>query len=147
MGTRSARVWMSGIAGACIIAACATTVSRMTHDGSSRTKATRSRVAFVHALPPMDGRHLDVKIMEVTYPPGGSSAPHSHPCPVIGCVLDGALRMQVQGEPESTYMAGQSFFEAPGGVHLISANGSHDRPARFLAYFICDGDTSRAAHE
>ncbi len=79
-----------------------------------------------------------VTTVEVTYPPGGSSAPHSHPCPVIGYVLKGAVRMQVKGGAPSIYKAGDSFYEAPNGIHLVSENASAKEPATFLAYFICD---------
>src|ERR1700690_813231 len=89
---------------------------------SERTqeKIERSRVAFSHDLPPLLGDKLSVTIVEVNYGPGESSEPHSHPCPVIGYVLEGTLRTQVKGEPEATYKAGESFYEGPNGVHLIS---------------------------
>jgi quercetin dioxygenase-like cupin family protein len=103
--------------------------------------ATTARVLFSHALPPLDGRHLELKIVEVAYGPGGSSPPHSHPCPVIGYVIKGALRTQVKGEPAAVYRAGQSFYEDPNGVHLVSANASDKDSVRFLAYFTCDHET------
>jgi quercetin dioxygenase-like cupin family protein len=98
----------------------------------------RSRTVFSQALPPLEGSRLQVTTVEVTYPPGGSSAPHSHPCPVIGYVLKGAVRMQVKGGAPSIYTAGDSFYEAPNGIHLVSENASAKEPATFLAYFICD---------
>ena len=79
--------------------------------------------------------------MEVTYPPGGANPAHRHPCPVIGYVLEGALRMQVKGQPERIFKPGETFFEAPSDVHVVSANASQDVPARFLAYFVCDHTT------
>ena len=30
----------------------------------------------------------------------------------------------MKGEPETIYKAGESFYEAPKGIHLISANAS-----------------------
>jgi quercetin dioxygenase-like cupin family protein len=96
------------------------------------------RPVFSQALPQLDGSRLQVTTVEVTYPPGGSSAPHSHPCPVIGYVLKGAVRMQVKGGALSIYKAGDSFYEAPDGIHLVSENLSAREPATFLAYFICD---------
>jgi len=54
---------------------------------------------FVHALPHMDGANLKVTVVEVVYGPGQSSRPHSHPCPVIGYIAEGAIRSQVKGEP------------------------------------------------
>jgi quercetin dioxygenase-like cupin family protein len=101
----------------------------------------RGRLAFSHALPRMDGHHLLVKVVEVNYGPGESSPAHSHPCPVIGYVALGTLRTQVQGEPEETYKAGESFYEAPNGVHALSANASQTEPAKLIAYFVCDRET------
>jgi quercetin dioxygenase-like cupin family protein len=98
----------------------------------------RTRVVFSHALPALDPSHLQVTTVEVTYPPGGSSTPHSHPCPVIGYVLKGAVRMQVKGGTESIYRVGDSFYEEPNGVHMVSKNASATEPATFLATFICD---------
>ena len=56
-------------------------------------------------------------------------------------MLEGALRMQVKGQPERIYKPGETFFEAPSDVHLVSANASQEAPARFLAYFVCDRTT------
>src|ERR1700733_4811961 len=98
----------------------------------------RTRVVFSHPLPRLHPAHLELTTVEVTYPPGGASAPHTHPCPVIGYVLKGAVRMQVKGGAESIYRAGDSFYEEPNGVHMVSKNASATEPATFLAYFICD---------
>src|SRR5579863_4741947 len=103
-------------------------------------RCEEARAVFTHALPVLDGGHLQAKVVEVTYGPGESSAPHSHPCAVIGYVLEGAVRMQVKGEPEAIYKVGQSFYEAPNRIHAVSANASKTERARFLAYFTCDRD-------
>jgi quercetin dioxygenase-like cupin family protein len=105
------------------------------------TSPRPARVAFTQALPALDGRHLKATIVEVRYGPGESSPAHSHPCAVIGYVIAGALRNQVAGEPVRLYHAGESFYEAPNGVHAISANASPTDSVRFLAYFTCDRDT------
>jgi quercetin dioxygenase-like cupin family protein len=105
---------------------------------SQTAKQQRGRVAFTRALPALDGAHLKVILVEVTYGPGESSHAHSHPCPVVGYVIAGAVRMQVKGEKEMVYKAGDSFYEAPHGVHAVSANASATEPATFLAYFVCD---------
>src|SRR5207247_9819223 len=85
---------------------------------------------------------IKAKGVEVTYESGESSRPHSHPCPVIVYVTAGMLRTQVRGEPEAVYEAGGSFYETPGVIHIISANASGQRPARFVAVFLCDHDTT-----
>jgi quercetin dioxygenase-like cupin family protein len=115
----------------------ATTCAAVVLQGQTAPDA-RTRIVFSQSLPQLDAAHLKVTTVEVTYPPGGSSAPHSHPCPVIGYVLRGAVRMQVKGGPVSIYRPGDSFYEAPNGVHQVSANASTKEPAVFLAYFICD---------
>jgi quercetin dioxygenase-like cupin family protein len=101
----------------------------------------RARIVFSTLLSNLDGDHLTVALVEVNYGPGEASSPHSHPCAVIGYVVEGTLRTQVKGEPEMTYKAGESFYEAPNGVHLVSANASSTEPAKLVAYLICDHDT------
>jgi quercetin dioxygenase-like cupin family protein len=106
-----------------------------------------ARIVMAHPLPPLDGAHLAVTVVEVHYGPGGSSKPHRHPCPVVGYVIEGTYRSQVQGAAETTYTADQSFYESPDAVHLVSANASAERPVRFLAVFTCDRDTPLSVAE
>jgi quercetin dioxygenase-like cupin family protein len=106
---------------------------------SAQTQAKdRARIVLSQQLSRMDGDHLKGVLVEVRYGPGEASSPHTHPCAVIGYVAEGAIRTQVQGEPEMTYQSGQSFYEPPNGVHLISANASATAPAKLIAYLICD---------
>jgi quercetin dioxygenase-like cupin family protein len=121
------------IPGLLVVIACVAIVLQ----GQTAPEA-RTRIVFSQSLPKLDATHLKMTTVEVTYPPGGSSTPHRHPCPVIGYVLRGAVRMQVQDGPVSVYRPGDSFYEAPNGVHMVSANASTKEPAVFLAYFICD---------
>lgn len=99
---------------------------------------TSSRLALSHALPALNGEKLAVNVVEVTYGPGEASAPHTHPCPVIGYVAEGEIRSQVEGQPEAVYKAGETFYEAPNGVHAVSANASQTKPAKLIAFFVCD---------
>jgi quercetin dioxygenase-like cupin family protein len=116
-------------------------ISALVAQASNNGAGARVSTVFSRDLPKLDGGHLAAKIVEVTYGPGGASSPHSHPCPVIGYVLEGAVRIQVKGEPEAIYKAGESFYEPPNGIHQVSANASDHEPAKLLAYFICDHDT------
>jgi quercetin dioxygenase-like cupin family protein len=102
-----------------------------------------SRVVLQHALPRLDGAHLAITMVRVHYGPGESSPRHRHPCPVAGYVVQGALRSQVLGAAETTYVAGESFFEEADAVHLVSANASNAAPVTFLATFVCDPATPR----
>jgi quercetin dioxygenase-like cupin family protein len=109
--------------------------------GSHGEAKERARIVLSKPLPTLDGNHLKAILVEVNYGPGEASSPHSHPCGVIGYVVEGTFRTQVKGEPELIYSAGQSFYEAPNGVHLVSANASSTEPAKLVAFLICDHDT------
>ena len=98
----------------------------------------QARVTLDQHLPPANGAQLETKVVEVSYGPGGSSAPHSHSCAVVGHVTEGRLRTQSTGQPSRVYHAGESFYEAPGAHHRISRNASRTRPAKLLAVFVKD---------
>jgi quercetin dioxygenase-like cupin family protein len=130
--------WIAIIAGSTV--APARVVVRP-HAEASPPATEQPRAPFSHALPHLDGDHLKATVVEVTYAPGESDPPHSHPCAVIVYVIAGSYRSQVKGQPEAIYGPGESFYEAPNGVHQISANASDKLPVQFLAYFVCDRDT------
>jgi quercetin dioxygenase-like cupin family protein len=72
-----------------------TAAAQIANHASPNEAGEQARVIFSHALPQLDGAHLKATVVEVTYGPGESSPPHSHPCPVVGYVIQGALRSQV----------------------------------------------------
>jgi quercetin dioxygenase-like cupin family protein len=129
--------WKRIIGGAIAIVSAAALLA----SAAAQDRRSQSRTAFSGKLPALDGRRLEVTLVEVNYPPGGANPAHRHPCPVVGYVLEGGVRMQVEGRPERIFKPGETFFESPSDVHLISANASQDAPARFLAYFVCDRTT------
>jgi quercetin dioxygenase-like cupin family protein len=133
MQTICALAILCGAAGASYLA-LAQAASKTAHTGARE----RARIAFSQALPKMNGDRLIATVLEVKYGPGESSSPHTHPCAVIGYVLEGSIRSQTRGEPEAIFKVGESFYEPPNGVHLVSGNASKTQSAAFLAYFVCD---------
>ncbi len=125
---------------ACVVTAGFLGWAQARSDKQHAEKSERARIVLAEALPKMDGEHLKATLVEVNYGPGEASAPHSHPCPVVGYVVAGSLRTQVGGEAEAVYKAGESFYEAANGVHAVSANASAVEPAKFMAFFVCDHD-------
>jgi len=103
------------------------------------------KVVAAQVLPALKGDKLKATVLEVSYPPGGASSAHRHPCPVIGYILEGRYRTQVEGGPVTIYQRGDSFYEPANGVHQVSANASTTEPVRFLAYFLCDSDAPLSA--
>ncbi|EIK52418.1 hypothetical protein YO5_06436 [Stutzerimonas stutzeri TS44] len=95
---------------------------------------------FSHALPNIPGKSL--MAVEVTYAPGGASAPHRHAQSafIYAYVVSGRIVSQVAGEPERTYAAGETWYEMPGAHHVVSRNASDSEPAKLLAVFVVDSD-------
>jgi quercetin dioxygenase-like cupin family protein len=96
------------------------------------------KVVFEHAIPNIEGKRMIAVV--VTYPPGGRSPAHHHaPSAFIYAhVLSGAIRSQVDDEPEKVYHVGEGFYEVPGAHHRISQNASDTDPASLLAVFVVD---------
>src|SRR5258705_8952442 len=94
------------VAGACIawiaasLAIHAQTLA--SPDGISDPHKDRAHTVLSHDLPKLAGNRLKAILVEVRYGPGEASPPHSHPCAVMGYVVDGAIRTQVEGAPETT---------------------------------------------
>jgi quercetin dioxygenase-like cupin family protein len=88
---------------------------------------------FAQELPPVSLDGWKMTALEITYAPGQVDRAHRHIGFVFGYVLEGELRFKIDGGEETTYRAGQMFYEKPGTVHRVSANASTTRRCRFLA--------------
>lgn len=97
------------------------------------------QAASVNELLQTDVADLDnqeIVVLEVTYPPGASSAAHRHNAHTIVYVLEGTVVMQVAGGEKQTLTAGQVFHENPDDVHSVSMNASDSEPAKILVFFL-----------
>jgi quercetin dioxygenase-like cupin family protein len=77
-------------------------------------------------------------MISVEYAPGGSDPIHRHNAHAFVYVLEGSVVMQVKGGKEITLTPGQSFYEGPDDVHVISRNASNAKPAKFVVFFVKD---------
>jgi quercetin dioxygenase-like cupin family protein len=80
-------------------------------------------------------------MLTVEYAPGGSSAPHRHNAHTFVYVLEGTVVMQVTGGNAVTLGPGQTFYESPEDVHLVSKNASDSQPAKFLVFSVREKGT------
>jgi quercetin dioxygenase-like cupin family protein len=80
----------------------------------------------------------EVLMVTVEYLAGGASLPHRHNAQVFVYVLEGKVRMQVQGSAAVTLGPGETFYESPDDIHTISANASRTKSARILVFIIKD---------
>lgn len=82
----------------------------------------------------------DVKIMEITFPPGQKGAYHKHPCPVLGNIISGRALLQVEGEQEIILETGDAFYEPAETPIVHFDNYSDTEPMRFIAYYLLNGE-------
>ena len=80
----------------------------------------------------------ELSMVTVEYPPGGSSPAHTHHAQALVYVLEGSIVMQVKGKAPVTLTPGQTFYEGPDDVHLVSRNASHTAPAKFVVFLVKD---------
>lgn len=86
-------------------------------------------------LPGLNLKNWTVRAVELTFGAGESpSPPHRHPGFVIGYVLEGQIRFQMEGQPEVLLSKGQVFYEPPGEVHLHAYSASDTKRAKILAF-------------
>ncbi|MGY0057690.1 cupin domain-containing protein [Streptomyces sp. LZ34] len=84
----------------------------------------------------------DASVMTVVveWPPGDpGAAPHRHSGPAFGYVIEGAVRFELEGEPERVVKAGGTFWE-PGGdvIHYQDGNALPDASTKFVVNMICE---------
>lgn len=75
-------------------------------------------------------------MISVEYGPGGSDPIHKHDADAFVYVLEGSIVMQVKGEKEVTLKPGETFYEGPSDIHLISRNASKSKPAKFIVVLL-----------
>jgi quercetin dioxygenase-like cupin family protein len=89
------------------------------------------------ALAEVPGR--EVVMITLDIPPGASSPPHRHPGHhVFGYVLEGSYKIKIDQGPERVLTKGQTFHEAPGQLHAVSANASQTEPAKVVAFLVVE---------
>lgn len=76
-----------------------------------------------------------VDIREITFSAHQRTSLHSHPCPVLGYIAEGAFLFQIEGEPEKLLPAGAAFFE-PANTRITHFDNATDRPATFIAFYL-----------
>ena len=88
------------------------------------------------ALSHDEGKELSM--ITVEYPPGGSTPAHTHHAQALLYVLEGAIVMQVKGGAAVTLSSGQTWYEGPDDVHVVSRNASNSAPAKYVVFMVKD---------
>ena len=82
------------------------------------------------------GRHAVQARAE--FEPGGAIGRHTHPGEELSIVLEGALVLEVDGQPARTVKAGESFFIPAGVVHAGKNTGT-GKAVVFATYIVEKG--------
>jgi quercetin dioxygenase-like cupin family protein len=101
-------------------------------------QTTKVTPLMAQPLPGFAGPEKEGTVALVEFPPGTSSAAHRHNAHVFVYVLEGSLVMQVKGGQEVTLKAGDTFYEKPDDIHVVSKNVSTTAPAKILTFFVKD---------
>ncbi len=99
----------------------------LAQDGTVRSLVSKD-------LAGVPGRELSM--ITVDYAPGGSSPVHAHHAQALVYVLEGSIVMQVRGAASVTLTPGQTWYEGPEDVHVVSRNASNSAPARYLVFLV-----------
>jgi quercetin dioxygenase-like cupin family protein len=88
----------------------------------------------------IDGKRAAATTVEVTFGPGQASAPHRHPGPVFGYVLEGEYEWAIDANPAKILKAGDTFYEPTRCLHRVSKNPSKTGTTRILAVVLHPAD-------
>ena len=129
----SARPLACALTSIAIVAASASTPAA----AQQPAPATKVTTLLKQALADYPGH--EVLMLTLDIPPGGGSAAHRHPGHhVFGYVLEGSYKIKVGDGAETVLSKGQTFYEAPGQLHAVSANASQTEPAKVLAFIVAE---------
>ena len=89
---------------------------------------------------PLNKTITSIEAREIAFEPGQTGGRHSHPCPVVGYILEGTAVLEVEGQPPQSLPTGSAFYE-PANVPIARFdNASATEPMRFLAYYLLEGE-------
>src|SRR6185436_12476326 len=108
--------------------------------GTSAVQDTKVTPLVTKDLAGIAGK--EAVMLTVEYAPGASSTKHRHNANTFVYVLEGSIVMQVEGGKAVTLGPGQTFYESPDDVHVVSKNASDSQPAKFLVFFVKDKGAS-----
>jgi len=72
----------------------------------------------------------------IDYPPGTNNVPHRHDAHVFLHVLSGQLNAQVKGGELTVLNPGDTYYESPNDIHIVSRNPSSTTPAKAILFML-----------
>ena len=106
--------------------------------GSLFAQEAQVTTVMTKDLPDFPGK--EGRMITVVYPPGASDPVHRHNAEAFVYMLEGSVVMQVKGGKQVTLTPGQTFYEGPNDVHIVSRNASATKPAKFVVFLVKSKD-------
>jgi quercetin dioxygenase-like cupin family protein len=72
----------------------------------------------------------------IDYPPGTNNLPHRHDAHVFLHILSGQLNAQVKGGELTVLNPGDTYYESPNDIHIVSRNPSSTTPAKAILFMV-----------
>lgn len=82
-----------------------------------------------------EGKEAVIVVAEIA--PGATTGKHLHAGQEFAYILDGSLRLTVDGKPPATFKSGEAFQQPPQQVHE-GQNASATVPVKILAFYIAE---------
>ena len=114
------------------------------HDGKHEAVRT---LAVRDIAEKLDGKKAKATTVEVTLGPGEASAPHRHPGPAFGYVLEGKYEWAIDDKPAKVLKVGDTFYEPTGCLHGVGRNPSKKNKTRFIAVVLHPEDAKNLVQD
>jgi quercetin dioxygenase-like cupin family protein len=87
-----------------------------------------------------DRKITSADVREIRLEAGQETGRHLHPCAVLGYIVAGTARYQIEGQVVQVLPAGSAFYEPAETVIASFSNASDSEPLTFVAFYLKDGD-------
>ena len=106
------------------------------HDDHGKGGAHVKLLSQKDIIEKLDGKKAKATMVEVTLAPGEVEAPHRHPGPAFGYILEGEYEWAIDDSKPKILKAGDTFYEPTGCLHGVGRNPSKENKARFIAIVL-----------
>lgn len=119
----------------CLLAASA--LPALAQAKGEAERPVRSTLVLKQPLqdPELKGYTMHTIVVELG-PAAVDTVDHRHGAEVFGYILEGSIVTRVNDGPETTYSAGEMFYEPRGALHGHFQNPDRERKARALVVFL-----------
>ena len=105
---------------------------------SSPSMAQSATITPLMTMALSGDRSKELSMLTVEYAPGGLTPVHTHKAQALVYVLEGSVVMQARGGASVTLSAGQTWYEGPEDVHVVSRNASNSTSAEYVVFMVKD---------